>query len=206
MKPKDLRFVSEIDGRKPQLVFEQDGTYFVFTSMDDDERGNYHAISKWEIEQVLKEADKVDGQLFHPREIKLFRYIREPGHRESRIRAICYVLVAQKRMMLEKVGREIQFRLWQSFGQQHTRSLKAIRKITVKLQSSVGKVNNARPYWSQEYDYWEKKQSQLSPSQPEDPNIETSYRFCVNCGAKVAIKRWKKHTSIRCPKLKNGSK
>jgi hypothetical protein len=115
MRPKDLRFVCELEGKKPQLVFEQDETYFVMTTMDNDERGNFFAVSNWDTEQVLREADKLGSELFHPRELNLFKH-KEASYRESRIRAICYALVAQKQMMLEKVGREIQFRTWREYG------------------------------------------------------------------------------------------
>ncbi len=197
MRPKDLRFICEIDGKKPQLVFEQDETYFVMTSMDDDERGNFIAISSWETEQVLREVDKLGGQLFHPREVNLFRYISEASYRESRIRAICYVLVAQKQMMHEKVGREIQFRSWREYGYRSKPSASPKRSSREKpVQPATG------PYWSQEFDYYEKKLEQSLPNQLVSGHPEALYQTCQRCGAKVGAKKWKKHDSVRCPKLK----
>src|SRR5262249_8793221 len=147
-------------------------------------------------------------ELFHPREISLFRSMKEESHRESRIRAICYVLVAQKQMMLEKVGREIQFRAWREYGYGPNG-----RSTNKRGSGSPVRPTPERPLFSsREYEYYQNKMTSLEATQAgkgaksltkqENDNRVSllPLKVCQSCGAKVSLRKWNRHVSGRCPK------
>lgn len=119
MNAQNLRFVAVIEARKPHLMFEQADAYYLFTSKEEDTRGSFYRVGRNELAVVEKQlASPTIDDCFHIDDIwhKIRGFARrselkerEPEYVKSRLRNICYVLVAQGTLRLEKRGRRIFF-------------------------------------------------------------------------------------------------
>ena len=108
-----------VEARKPHLVFEQDDAYFLFTSKEEDSRGSFYRVGKDELEIVAHQlGDDAVAKVFHIDDVwhrvrgfarRSELKEREPEFVKSRLRNICYLLVANGRLRTQKQGRRIFF-------------------------------------------------------------------------------------------------
>ncbi|MGD9630003.1 MAG: hypothetical protein AB7V18_12240 [Pyrinomonadaceae bacterium] len=119
MLADDLRFVRQIDGKKPHYIFEQGDEHYVFTLLDDDKRGNFFVISSTELDETKRSIQKehLHHREFHPKDIKLLRWM-DKDYRISRLRSICYVLTARGFLGQIPAGRELHFFITQKFAEE----------------------------------------------------------------------------------------
>lgn len=119
MKPKDLIFWQEVKGKKSHFIFKQEDIYYIFTTKEGDTRGNFLIISQIEVDSVLKQLfDKIKRDTFHLRDIyQRIKGVDFPTQLKddnldyfiSRLRNICYILVAKNYLEIVKYGRSIYF-------------------------------------------------------------------------------------------------
>jgi hypothetical protein len=146
MKLQNLQFYDVIKGKKPHYIFKQDDVFYVMTSMDEDQRGNFVAIKLDEVNKVKARIKELNLYSFHPKQINLYRYMPDESHREHRLRCICYILVADKSLEMEKAGRELHFRVLRKYHEQEDIQLKPKKVFS----------------HTTEYDYYNNKKKQLN--------------------------------------------
>lgn len=109
METRNLEFYKSVEGSKTHYIFTQGKTFYVFTEMDDDTRGNFSIVDQSEVDETEKLIGKMRLRQFHPRELDRYDFETGKDYRVQRIRDICYILIAKRILDLEKVGREILF-------------------------------------------------------------------------------------------------
>lgn len=186
MKPKNLEYYYDVDGRKPHFIFRQDDDFYVMTTLDDDTRGNFLVVSNDELEEVIDRIISLRLDQFHPKEINLYRYIKDNNHREQRLRCICYVLVAQGYLMLEFVSREIQFAVSSKL-----RNLKPINSLNLQ--------QNQKNYSPPRNEGCVDRNGKLQEIKNQASNILNSrilYCICPSCGTKMTKYRFTNHFEV----------
>lgn len=145
IKQGDLKYHARIDGHKPHFIFKQDPYYFLLTEMDAGTHGNFLAINQSEVDRVAIELISNNiPSVFHCDDIHKFIHGMnldvnkgDRTYRISRLFNICYILVANKLLRIEKEGNAIYFRKTSSQYAPSTAQPTAPKQPATPLKSNV---------------------------------------------------------------------
>ncbi|MBW4474734.1 MAG: hypothetical protein KME45_30800 [Stenomitos rutilans HA7619-LM2] len=117
MQHEDLKFWTEGKGGKPHFIFRQGRIFYILTCQKDGIRGNFMAISQGEVDRVRRQLAAASiPSLFDCK--KIYKSIQgidmqldrnQPSYYIQRLRNICYIMVADKFLEIEKDGNLILF-------------------------------------------------------------------------------------------------
>jgi hypothetical protein len=195
IQESDLIYYGKVMGKKPHLIYKQRDIYILLSEMEHGTRGNFSVIHQTEVDKVTNDlrnnlsipttfhCDNIYGYVHG---MNIDANSSEPEFLINRLRNICYILVKNGLLDIQKDGNSIWFR--------KTESLKI--KVETKSLSNV-KLNGEPLY--------QPKNRPVATSQPVNkPTIANSKSegICPYCGVRVSRAKYDSHVQSRCPKRK----